>query len=307
MGTDQVDSEPARKADPFSVSVELCFGSVLQNAETYVQAVGAEEGIGRARDDIQAGNYLKPIVMGLDAPPGSKAPCAELGPGGAFLTTREPPLKPNNSGATLHCYEGLGACPTRGPAMRQQPGSRFAVFSAVAVVALALTACTGGEREAAVQLAKSATSKVSSAVGHDTGEIKVSASDAARLASRYHTSSEEVTAVAGQADNYSGWSLPQASADRMAEIAKAAKKNKAVSAGVDIACAWAAGEINSPDQFQSSVAGATAGMAYNDAYAFQTATQQRAERLTQMQADGTAQDKAAAALFCYGYAVVQVE
>jgi hypothetical protein len=191
--------------------------------------------------------------------------------------------------------------------MRKQPGARVAALTAVAAVVLGLTACTGGEREAVVQLAKSATSKVSSAVGRDTGEIKVAASDASDLASRFHTSAEEVTAVAGQADNYSGWLIPQASADRMAEIAKAAKKNKAVSAGVDIACAWAAGEIKSTEQFHSSVVDATVGMAYNDAYAFRAATEQLADRLTKMQTEGTSKDKAAAALFCYGYSVVQME
>jgi hypothetical protein len=166
--------------------------------------------------------------------------------------------------------------------MRKQPGARVAALTAVAAVVLGLTACTGGEREAVVQLATSATSKVSSAVGRDTGEIKVAASDASDLASRFHTSAEEVTAVAGQADNYSGWLIPQASADRMAEIAKAAKKNKAVSAGVDIACAWAAGEIKSTEQFHSSVVDATVGMAYNDAYAFRAATEQLADGLTKM-------------------------
>ncbi|MBP1235308.1 hypothetical protein JOE40_000776 [Arthrobacter sp. PvP102] len=163
-----------------------------------------------------------------------------------------------------------------------------------------------GEREAAVQLAKGAVSKVSSSLGRETAEIKVASSDVSSLASWYGASAEEVTAVAGQADTYQGWSMPRARVDRMAEAAKAEKNDKAVSAGVGVACDSMAGKITSPAQFQNSVTSAI-GMTYTDAVAFQEATTDLAEKLATIKAQGSPEDKAAAALLCYAYPVVPVK
>jgi hypothetical protein len=191
--------------------------------------------------------------------------------------------------------------------MRIQRDTRLALLTALTVALLGLIACNSGEREAFVQLAKSATSKVSGAVGRETGDIKVTSSEVSSLASRYGASADDVTAVAGQADTYRGWWLPQESIDRMAEAAKAAKDNKAVSAGVGVACDWMTGNITNPDQFRDSVAKAAAGMADTDANAFRKATLDLTNELADIKTQGSPQDKAAAALLCYVYQVPAVK
>lgn len=191
--------------------------------------------------------------------------------------------------------------------MRRQPDAKLAVLTAVTIAVIGSAGCNTGEREAAVQLAKGAVSKVSSSLGRQTGEIKVASSEVSSLASRYGASTDEVTAVAGQADTYQGWLIPQARVDRMAEAAKAVKNDKAVSAGVGVACDWMAGKITNPAQFQNSVTSAAIGMAYTDAVAFQEATTDLAEKLTTIKAQGSPEDKAAAALLCYAYQVVPVK
>lgn len=169
------------------------------------------------------------------------------------------------------------------------------LVTALAVAASVLTACGG------LKLADNAASQVFSTVGKNTGEIKVAASDVAR---KYHVPETEVAAVAGQVDSYSGWTAPQSSVNRMATIAIDAKNNKAISAGVDVACKWGLGEITTQQQFQTAVASATVGMLATDAIAFREATAELATRLKKIQTEGSSNDKVAGALFCYGYSVV---
>lgn len=180
------------------------------------------------------------------------------------------------------------------------------MLTAVTIALLGLTHCAG-ERLAIVQLAKGATSKVSGALGQETGEIKLASSDVSSLASRYGASADDVTAVAGQADKYRGWSLPQETVDRMAEAAKTAKDDKAVSAGVGVACDWMMGNITTPAQFRNSVAKAGAAMTYTDLVAFREASSDLAEQLTTIKDQGSPKDKAAAALLCYVYQVIPVK
>jgi hypothetical protein len=204
------------------------------------------------------------------------------------------------------CARSLGSCRKKGPQLRRQPVARLTLLTTLIVLLLGLTACPGG-RQAFVQLAKSATSKVSGAVGREAGEIKINSSEVSSLASQYGTSSDDVTAIASKADTYQGWSLPQESIDRMAEAAKAAKDNKAVSAGVGVACDWMTGNINSSDQFQSSLAKAAAGMTYSDWIAFREASTDLATQLKTIRAQGSPQDKVAAALLCYAYQVPTIK
>jgi hypothetical protein len=182
--------------------------------------------------------------------------------------------------------------------MRKQPRAVLTLLTALAFVPLLLTACHGE-----LKLAPGAASKVFQAVGRNTGEIEVAESEVSRIANQYLVSKEEVAAVAGQADSYRGWSATQSRVDKMAQIAKAAKDNKAVSAGVDVACDWMAGEIAAQDQFWDSVVEAAEGMTDTELGAFWKATGELADQLTEMQEEGTAKDKAAAALFCYAYSV----
>ncbi|MBG0738041.1 hypothetical protein IV500_01135 [Paeniglutamicibacter antarcticus] len=127
------------------------------------------------------------------------------------------------------------------------------------------------------------------------------------LASRYGAAAEDVTAVTGQADTYRGWSLPQKTVDHMADAAKMAKDNEAISAGVGVACDWMMGNITTPAQFRNSVAKAGIGMTYTDLVAFRAATSDLAEELTTIKDQGSPKDKAAAALLCYVYQAVPVK
>lgn len=182
--------------------------------------------------------------------------------------------------------------------MHTQRGAGLTLVATLAALAVVLTACA-----VEVKLAEGAASQVFHAVGESTGEIKVAAS---KVASRYHASESEVAAVASQADRYSGWTDPQSAADRMVNIAFAVKRNKAVSAGVDVACKWGLREIDTPAKFNDGVASATAGMLASDAKAFRDATAELAKRLRKIQDEGSPTNMAAAAWFCYGYAVVPV-
>lgn len=181
--------------------------------------------------------------------------------------------------------------------MRTQQRAGRTLAAILAAAPLALTAC--GE----LKLAEGAAAGVFHAVGENTGEIKVTASEVAR---RYHASESEVAVVASQADRYSGWTDPQSSVERMAAIALAVKRNKAVSAGVDVACKWGQGEITTPAQFQSALTSATTGMLASDAQAFRDASAELATRLKRIKSQGSPKDQAAAALFCWGYSVVPV-
>lgn len=186
--------------------------------------------------------------------------------------------------------------------MRNQPviRLRLAALAAVAAVLAGLPACNGGER----QLARNAAAKVFGSLGKETGEIKVAAAEVDFLASRSGASADDVSVVAGEADNYRGWTVPQKRVDRMAEIAREVKDDKIVSAGVGVACDRMTGKITDPATFQDSVLSATAGMAYTDAYAFREATNGLAEDLAQIKSQGTPRDKVAAGLLCYAYQVV---
>jgi hypothetical protein len=183
--------------------------------------------------------------------------------------------------------------------MRNRPGAILAVLTALTVIPASLTACHGE-----LKLAQGAASKALQSVGKNTGEITVAESEVSRIASKYLVSKEEVAAVAGQADSYRGWSAPQSRVDKMAQIARAAKDNEAVSGGVDVACDWMAGEITTPDQFWDSVVGVAQGMTDNELDAYWKATGELADSLKEMQEEGTSRDKTAAALFCYTYSVV---
>lgn len=185
--------------------------------------------------------------------------------------------------------------------MRNQPVIRLRLTAlAAATAVLVLPACNGGER----QLARNAAAKVFGSLGKETREIRVAASEVDTLASRYGASADDVSAVAGAADNYQGWTVPQGRIDRMAEVARAVKDDKVVSAGVGVACDWMSGKITDPAAFQDSVVSATVGMAYSEAYAFREATNGLAEDLAQIKSQGTPRDKVAAGLLCYAYEVV---
>ncbi|OAE01602.1 hypothetical protein [Arthrobacter sp. OY3WO11] len=183
--------------------------------------------------------------------------------------------------------------------MRSRLGIKLTLLASLAVIPVSLTACHGE-----LKLAQSAASKAYQSVGKNTGDITVSESEVSRIASKYLVPTEEVAAVAGQADNYRGWSVPQSRVDKMAQIAKAAKNNEAVSAGVDVACDWMKGEITTQDQFLASVVEAAKGMTDSELQAYWKAVGELADQLTEMMEEGTAKDKAAAALFCYTYSVL---
>jgi hypothetical protein len=193
--------------------------------------------------------------------------------------------------------------------MRNHPATRLrsTALTALAVILLGLPACNGAERQGAIQLARGAASKVFGSVGRETGEIKAAASEVDTMASRYGASAEEVSAVAGTADNYQGWTVPQQSVDRIAALARDVKNDKVVSAGVGVACDWMSGKITDPATFQNSVASAAVGMAASDAYSFREATNDLAGKLAGIRSQGSSQDKAAAAWLCYAYQVVPVK
>jgi hypothetical protein len=183
--------------------------------------------------------------------------------------------------------------------MRNRPGAILTLLASLAVIPVSLTACHGE-----LKLAQGAASKALQSVGKNTGEITVAESEVSRIASKYLVSKEEVAAVAGQADRYRGWSVPQSQVDKMAQIARDAHDNDAVSGGVDVACDWMAGEITTPDQFRDSVVEAAQGMTDSELQAFWKATGELADKLKEMQEEGASEDKTAAALFCYTYSVV---
>ncbi|QDY91126.1 hypothetical protein E7Y32_13605 [Arthrobacter sp. UKPF54-2] len=190
--------------------------------------------------------------------------------------------------------------------MRFHQTTRLAVLIALPLLLMGPTACTPAAQKGAVQLTRGAASKVLRSLGRDAGEIQAASSELPGLASRYGASAEEVTAVAGSADNYQGWRVPQGSIDRMVATARTVKNNKAVSAGVGVACDWMAGDVTSRAEFQQSVVNAAAGMTYDDARAFADATTDLAKKLGEIRASGTSQDKAAAAWLCYAYQVTPV-
>lgn len=183
--------------------------------------------------------------------------------------------------------------------MRSRPGVKLTLLALLTAIPVFLTACHGE-----LKLAQGAASKAFQSVGKNTGEITVAESEVSQIASKYLVSKEEVAAVAGQADSYRGWSAPQSRVDKMAQIAKAAKDNEAVSVGVDVACDWMKGEITTQDQFWASVVEAADGMTDSELEAFWKAAGELADELKEMAEKGTAKDKAAAALFCYTYSVI---
>jgi hypothetical protein len=184
--------------------------------------------------------------------------------------------------------------------MRNQPvtGRYLRAAAALTACLLLLPACAE-ER----QLAQAAAAKIFGSLGKQPGEIKLATSQVNTVASKYGASAERVAAVAGNADTYQGWKDPQGIIDRMAAIALDAHDNKAVSAGVGVACDYMAGEIKDSGTFQKSVAAAAAGMTYSQAYAFRAATTDLANKLAKNKAAGSPDDKAAAAWVCYGYSI----
>ncbi|KQN95083.1 hypothetical protein [Arthrobacter sp. Leaf69] len=189
--------------------------------------------------------------------------------------------------------------------MRTKPLTRTtALIVFTAVIFGTAASCNPGQSESAIQLTRGAASKVFGSLGRETGEIKAATSVVPDLAARYGASADEVAAVAATADNYQGWRLPQQRIDRMVAAAENAKDNAAVSAGVDVACDWMAGDISTPDAFNESVAAAAAGMLQSDADAFRDATVDLADDLAEIKAEGSPADKAAAVWLCYAYGVV---
>ncbi len=178
--------------------------------------------------------------------------------------------------------------------MRKHPasGRYFRGATALTVCLFLLPACTAGQAEDVIQLARGASTKVFGSLGRGTGEIKAASSDVRTFASRYGTSADQVAAVAANADTYRGWTVPQRSIDRMVA---AAKNDKVVAGGVSIACEWMEGKLTSWAAFQSSLMSAVAGSVYNDAYAYHKATEDLAKDLAANKNQGSKEDKAAAA------------
>ena len=115
----------------------------------------------------------------------------------------------------------------------------------------AAAACNPGQSEGAIQLTRGAAAKVFGSLGRETGEIKAASSEVPGLAARYGASADQITAVAGTADTYQGWRVPQERIDRMVAAARNVKDNAAVSAGVGIACDWMAGKLRTRPSFMS--------------------------------------------------------